>query len=98
VCSTEGESIYKQLLKSMGHSYSVSQSQSSTSVDGNGNMNAMDNMLTCVDAFTRLFEFVASVIDTESSIVEAPSRFGTGSSVPLIRNLQAQTVRIKYHT
>lgn len=72
VCAAEGDAIYKQLLKSMGHTYNPLQpsSSSSSAASDDGQQQA----ITCVDAFTRLFEFVASVIEAEAAVVDA--KFG----------------------
>eukprot|EP01116_Phalansterium_solitarium_P001645 TRINITY_DN1145_c1_g1_i1.p1 TRINITY_DN1145_c1_g1~~TRINITY_DN1145_c1_g1_i1.p1 ORF type:complete len:733 (-),score=336.79 TRINITY_DN1145_c1_g1_i1:79-2277(-) len=75
VCSQQAEGIYKHLQRSLGHSYQPQQ-------DG-------EETLTAVDAITKIVEGVAGIIEDRSPLVE--QHFGAGSTLVLLKNLQAQS-------
>ena len=72
--SSEGEALQKQLLKSFGRSQSAATEK--------------DELITCVDAMTKLFEAVAETIEKYSSIME--TNFGEGSTLILLKEMQLE--------
>jgi len=78
VCSAEAETLHKQLLRSLGRGRQIQE-------EGGG---GGEQRITCNDALTSLFESVATLIENQFSMVE--ERFGVGSMVVVIKELQSQ--------
>jgi len=75
VVSNLSEAAHRQLQRSLGHSHTP--------------QNQDEEQISPVDAITRIFETVAAIIQEKSKVVE--EKFGPGSVVVLIKNLQMQT-------
>lgn len=75
MCSIEAESLHKVLLRSLGRSYSAQPED--------------EKPVTVTETTTKLFEFIAAMIEDQTPIVN--EKFGLGSMVTVIKNLQMQS-------